>query len=117
MSPTIVRDTNGVVLVVGAAGGPTIISATLQVILQMLEGKKDVQAAIAAPRLHDQWSPAVLSVEPEFGFDVLENLKKRGQILREAGHIGKANAVSRAPDGRGWDAAAEPRSASTPAGY
>jgi len=117
MSPTIVHDGRGVVLVVGAAGGPTIISATLQVILQSLEGQKDVQAALSAPRLHDQWSPPTLSVEPELGYDVIEGLKSRGQTVREVGHIGVANAVARAREGEGWEAGAEPRSPSSPAGY
>ena len=50
---------------VGAAGGPTIITATAQVLLNVVDWKLDAQAAIAAPRIHDQWFPEVLSVEPD----------------------------------------------------
>jgi len=58
MSPTIVLDAmNEPILTVGAAGGPKIINATLQVILRVLDGKQDIASAIAAPRIHQQWRP------------------------------------------------------------
>ena len=58
MSPTIVLDAMGKpVLTVGAAGGPKIINATLQVILRVVDGKQDIASAIAAPRIHQQWRP------------------------------------------------------------
>ena len=68
MTPTIAIDDAGQVrVVVGAAGGPTIITATAQVLLNVVDWKMDAQAAIEAPRIHDQWFPEVLSAEPAIG--------------------------------------------------
>jgi gamma-glutamyltranspeptidase/glutathione hydrolase len=126
MTPVIVLDGDGVRLVAGAAGGPTIITATTQVLLNVLDFDMDAQAAIAAPRIHDQWFPEALRVEPEIPRDVAEALTARGQKVKEIGHVGVANLIVRAkPRGSdktgakapGWDAAAEPRSPSAPAGY
>lgn len=115
MTPTIVLDGEAVRLVAGAAGGPTIITATLQVILNVIDWKMDVQSAISAARIHDQWVPEFLMVEPEVSRDVVAALAARGQKVKPMPHIGVANAIVRRPGG--LDAAAEPRSPSRPAGY
>jgi gamma-glutamyltranspeptidase/glutathione hydrolase len=115
MTPTLVLDAQGVRLVAGAAGGPTIITATLQVILNVIDWKMNAQAAVSAPRIHDQWVPELVMVEPEISRDVVDALAARGQKLKELPHIGVANLIVRTPTG--WDAAAEPRSPSRPAGY
>jgi len=115
MTPTIVLDGDRVKLAVGAAGGPTIITATTQVLLNVLDFQLDAQAAVSAPRVHHQWLPEVLMLEPEVVRDVRENLEKRGHKLRELPRIGVANVIVRTD--RGLEAGAEPRSAGAPAGY
>ncbi|HXJ23047.1 MAG TPA: gamma-glutamyltransferase [Polyangia bacterium] len=116
MTPTIAVDDAGrVQVVVGAAGGPTIISATTQVLLNVVDWKLDAQAAVAAPRIHDQWFPDVLAVEPEVARDVVDGLTRRGHKVQEAPHIGTANLLVRTD--KGIEAGAEPRSPSAPAGY
>lgn len=115
MTPTLVLDKDGVRIVAGAAGGPTIITATLQVLLDVIDWKMNAQEAIAAPRIHDQWVPDLLMLEPEISRDVADALVARGQALKTVPHIGTANLIVRTP--AGWDAAAEPRSPSQPAGY
>ncbi len=116
MTPTIAVDGDGRVrVVVGAAGGPTIISATAQVLLNVVDWKLDAQAAVSAPRIHDQWFPDELKVEPEIVRDVIDNLTRRGHKVQEAPHIGTANVLVRTE--HGIEAAAEPRSPSQPAGY
>ena len=57
MSPTIVLKDGKPVLVTGSPGGSRIISAVLQVIVNVIDYKMDVAAAVAAPRLHHQWLP------------------------------------------------------------
>jgi gamma-glutamyltranspeptidase/glutathione hydrolase len=116
MTPTLVLDGDRVKMAVGAAGGPTIITATTQVLLDVLDFQLDAQAAVAAPRIHHQWQPDVLAVEPDVARDVVDNLGKRGHKLREIPKIGTANVVLRAADGM-IEAGAEPRSAGAPAGY
>jgi gamma-glutamyltranspeptidase/glutathione hydrolase len=116
MTPTIALDDGGRVrVVVGAAGGPTIITATAQVFLNVVDWKLDAQAAIAAPRIHDQWFPDVLGVEPEIGFDAIAGLNKLGHKTKTFPHIGTVNLLVRTR--AGIEAAAEPRSPSKPAGY
>jgi gamma-glutamyltranspeptidase/glutathione hydrolase len=115
MTPTIVLDGDRVKMTAGAAGGPTIITATAQVLINVLDFGLDVQAAVSSPRVHDQWMPEVLTIEPDIVVDVRQGLEKRGQKLREIPRIGVANAIVRTD--RGLEAAAEPRSAGAPAGY
>ena len=63
MSPTIILQDDRPELVVGAAGGPRIISATLQTILNVLDFHMPVTKAVEAPRVHHQWLPDQLNVE------------------------------------------------------
>jgi gamma-glutamyltranspeptidase / glutathione hydrolase len=116
MTPTIAVDASGQVkVVVGAAGGPTIISATAEVLLNVVDWKLDAQAAVAAPRIHDQWFPDLLMVEPDIVRDVTAGLEQRGHKLKEMPHIGTVNVLVRTD--KGIEAGAEPRSPSSPAGY
>ena len=116
MTPTIAIDDAGQVrVVVGAAGGPTIITATAQVFLNVVDWKMNAQAAIEAPRIHDQWFPEVLSAEPAIGADVIAGLGKSGHKVKTIPHIGTVNLLVRTD--AGIEAAAEPRSPSQPAGY
>jgi gamma-glutamyltranspeptidase/glutathione hydrolase len=116
MTPTIAFDAaDHVRVVVGAAGGPTIISSTMQVLLDVVDFKLDAQAAVAASRLHAQWTPDLVGVEPEVPRDVTAALEKRGHKIRVFPHIGTVNVLVRT-DG-GIEAGAEPRSPSLPAGY
>jgi gamma-glutamyltranspeptidase/glutathione hydrolase len=52
MSPTLVLRERQPVLAIGASGGPHIISATLQVILNIIDVGLPLPAAVAAPRLY-----------------------------------------------------------------
>lgn len=116
MTPTIAVDGDGrVKVVVGAAGGPTIITATAEVLLNVVDWKLDAQAAVAAPRIHDQWFPDQLLVESDIPRDVTDGLARRGHKIKEAEHIGTVNVLVRTD--QGIEAGAEPRSPSTPAGY
>jgi gamma-glutamyltranspeptidase/glutathione hydrolase len=116
MTPTIAVDGSGRVrVVVGAAGGPTIISSTAEVLLNVVDWKLDAQAAVAAPRVHHQWFPDLLGIEGDIPRDVVDGLQKRGQKVKELPHIGAVNLLVRTD--KGIEAGAEPRSPSAPAGY
>ncbi len=116
MTPTIAVDGTGQVrVVVGAAGGPTIISSTIEVFLNVVDWKLDAQAAVSAPRIHHQWFPELLGIEGDIPRDVVDGLEKRGQKLKEFPHIGTVNLLVRTE--KGIEAGAEPRSPSAPAGY
>lgn len=82
MTPTVVLDPTGrVELVVGASGGSTIISGTLQTLLNVLVFGMTPEDAVAAPRIHHQWQPDVLFVEPGIPRDVVVALEARGHTV------------------------------------
>ena len=64
MAPTIVLKDGAVEMVLGSPGGPRIITATLETILNMIDYGMNAQEAVDAPRLHHQWLPDVLFAEP-----------------------------------------------------
>jgi gamma-glutamyltranspeptidase/glutathione hydrolase len=74
MAPTIVLQRgvskggvskNGSVeMVLGSPGGPRIITAIVETILNVTDYGMDAQEAVDAPRLHHQWLPDVLYAEP-----------------------------------------------------
>jgi gamma-glutamyltranspeptidase/glutathione hydrolase len=65
MTPTIVMRKDGQPwFALGAAGGPRIISAVLQSIINVIDHDMDIQRALDSPRIHHQWMPDELLVEP-----------------------------------------------------
>src|SRR5205085_5090895 len=66
MSPTIVEDDKGeLFMVVGAQGGPRIISAVWQTLSNVIDFGKHADAAVALPRLHHQHLPDKVFVEED----------------------------------------------------
>ena len=63
MAPTIVMKDGAVAMVVGSPGGPRIITATLETILNVIDYGMNAQEAVDAPRLHHQMLPDVLFAE------------------------------------------------------
>lgn len=88
MSPTIVLKDGRPILSVGAAGGPTIISQTLQNVVNILDLKMSIADATAAPRVHHQWSPDELKIETSIGEGILTAMKQRGHVVREVSRVG-----------------------------
>jgi gamma-glutamyltranspeptidase/glutathione hydrolase len=78
MTPTIVIRDDELMMVTGSPGGPRIITTTLQCILNVVDFGMDLGAAVAAPRMHHQWIPDRISVEPDVPADVVEGLRARG---------------------------------------
>ena len=99
MSPTIVRKDGKPVLVTGSPGGSRIISTVLQVIVNVLDYKMDVAAAVATPRLHHQWLPDEVRVESGFPSDVLAELKAMGHLIVEPMGQTSANSILVTPNG------------------
>ena len=76
MSPTIVLKDGKPVLVTGTPGGSRIITGVLQVILNTIDHGMNAAAAVAAPRLHNQWLPDEVRVENGFPAEVLDTLAR-----------------------------------------
>ena len=107
MSPTIVMKDGKVVLVTGTPGGSRIISTVLQVIVNVLDYKMDLAAAVAAPRLHHQWMPDEVRIERGFADDVLAGLRARGHKVLEP--MGQTSANSILVTANGLLGAPDPR--------
>jgi gamma-glutamyltranspeptidase / glutathione hydrolase len=117
MSPTIITENGKLRLALGAPGGSTIITTVLQITLNNLLYKMNVAEAIAAGRIHQQWAPDKLSVDP-WGFDpaTLNDLRKRGHNIEQRDYWGNANAIEQLADGT-LQGAADPRREGTAAGF
>ncbi|MBD2200009.1 MULTISPECIES: gamma-glutamyltransferase [Calothrix] len=117
MTPTIVTENGHLRMVVGAPGGSTIITQVLQVILNVLVYGMDAGAAVSAPRIHHQWLPDELRVEP-WGFDAvtLQQLRRRGHNIKETTPWGNANAIVVTAD-KTLEGAADPRGEGSPIGF
>lgn len=115
MSPTIVLDPQGqVALVVGSRGGPRIISGVLQVITNVVDHGLSLHDAIAAPRMHFQGLPEVVSFESGgFATPVLDSLRAMGWTFAPGGS-GSPVAIRRTATG--WEGTWDPRAAGGVAG-
>lgn len=117
MSPTIVLDPKDqVLLVVGAAGGPTIITGTSQVILNVIEHRMTLGDAMRAPRVHHQALPDSLTFEAGgIRPAVLDSLRGFGHAMRELRSLVNVNAIMRVKGG--WEGLPEPRRSGGAIGY
>ncbi len=113
MSPTIVLDPRGeLLLVVGAAGGPRIITATSQVILNVIDHRMSLADAMRAPRIHHQALPDTLMVENGgLSPEAEAGLRAIGHAIRYIPGIANVNAVMRVRGG--WEGVSEPRATGT----
>ncbi|TXT27523.1 MAG: gamma-glutamyltranspeptidase [Planctomycetota bacterium] len=115
MTPTIVVKDGKAVFALGAAGGPRIITATTQVLLNLIDRQQTPAAAVQAPRLHHQWLPDVLDLEPRLHRDLREPLTLFGHKIQERTGNAVTQAVSRGPDG--LRAGSDARKGGRPAGW
>ncbi|WGV24058.1 gamma-glutamyltransferase [Halotia branconii] len=117
MTPTIITENGRLRMVVGTPGGSTIITQVLQIILNVLAYNMDVGSAVSVPRIHHQWLPDNLLVEP-WGLDALtlQDLRRRGHKIQEAEPWGNANAIAVTADGT-LEGAADPRGDGSPRGF
>jgi gamma-glutamyltranspeptidase/glutathione hydrolase len=117
MSPTVVLDAQGKVqMVAGAAGGPRIISATSQVILNVIEFGMPLADAMRAPRIHHQALPDEIRLETNgFSTPAIDAMRAMGHRVEFIGGIGNVNAIRRVPGG--WHGVSEPRAFGAAVGY
>jgi gamma-glutamyltranspeptidase/glutathione hydrolase len=118
MSPTIVLDSAGnVLLVLGGRGGPRIISSTLQVVVNVIDHGMSLADALAAPRIHHQAWPDTLRYEENgLSAPVLDSLSAMGHAVAPGRANGLVKAIMRAPGG-GWHGAYDPRTTGGAVGY
>lgn len=89
MSPTIILKNGKVFMVLGAAGGPTIITSIVEAIEHVIDDGMNINAAINSPRYHMQWLPDITYLEPFcFSKDTLKILKTMGYRFHQGSVYG-----------------------------
>lgn len=84
MTPVIVTKDGKPFLVTGSPGGSRIITTNLQILMNVIDHRMNVSAATHAPRIHHQWLPDKLFVEPGISADTLKILKEKGHNVEAA---------------------------------
>ncbi|MDG1977335.1 MAG: gamma-glutamyltransferase [Phycisphaerales bacterium] len=114
MSPTILVKDGRTTMTAGASGGPKIITGTLQVILEVLQGGRSATDAVNASRLHHQWNPDTLRLEAGL-LELRPGLEATGHTVEEIGGVGVVQAIVVHEDG--FEPASDPRKGGRPAGW
>ena len=96
MSPTIVTKDGNPFLITGSPGGSTIITTTLQVIVNVIDHDMDIDDAVSLPRFHHQWLPdRILHDAFAISPDTRVKLNEMGHanIVQSSREIGDANSI------------------------
>ena len=118
MLPTIILDRSGSpYLIIGARGGPRIISGVLQTIVHVIDHGMTLEEAVNAPRIHHQGLPDTLRYETMSmpSQALLDSLQGLGYSLGTISNVASVNAILRV--GSAWVGYSDPRSGGKPAGY
>ena len=101
MTPTIVLKDSKPFIVIGSPGGSTIITTTMQTILNVVDHDMDIKEAVCASRFHSQWLPDVIQYEPKSLIEDLKKaLEKKGhKLVQRGGYIGEANGIMISEEG------------------
>jgi gamma-glutamyltranspeptidase/glutathione hydrolase len=108
MSPTVVLKDGKPLLVVGAAGGPTIISQAVLAIVRAVDFGRPPGEALRGRRFHHQWRPDEVLLERSWGEGMARALRDRGHRVRWVDELGATQAVGLGRLGR-LEAASDPR--------
>ena len=120
MCPTIVLRNGKPLLITGSPGGRTIINTVLGVVVNVVDFDLDVRAAVDAPRLHHQWLPDRVKVEPGLIRDhpqAIAGLRGMGHHIVEEESQGDAHTIWINPATGDLVGAADKREDGSAAGY
>jgi gamma-glutamyltranspeptidase/glutathione hydrolase len=93
MAPTFVMKGRDLVLVTGSPGGSRIITIVANVIVNVIDYRMSLADAVAAPRIHHQWMPDEVRVEPDILADMIFVLERRGNKVTQGAPWGSANSI------------------------
>jgi len=101
MTPTIVLDPQGeLLLVTGSPGGSTIITSVFQSISNLIDHELSSHAIVAAPRVHHQHLPDRILVEEKgFSQTTIDELRHRGHAVETIKRLGDVQIIHRQGDG------------------
>jgi gamma-glutamyltranspeptidase/glutathione hydrolase len=116
MTPTIVLKGGRPFLVTGSPGGSRIITAVLQVLLNVIDHRMPLPEAVHAPRVHHQWLPDETMVEGWMPVETMQALEARGHRVTVWPSFSSVQSILVTP--RGLVGAADTRTrGATAAGY
>ena len=107
MTPTVVLKDGKPWLVTGSPGGSLIINTVLQIVVDTIDRSMDIASAVSAPRVHDQWMPDRVFVEPALPQELIAALQARGDDVVVRRLPTSANSILVTP--AGFAGAADPR--------
>ncbi|MEM7671966.1 MAG: gamma-glutamyltransferase [Verrucomicrobiota bacterium] len=116
MSPSIVLKDSEVFLATGSPGGSRIITATMQVIMNVIDHQMNPAEADSAVRFHHQWYPDMLWVERGFPGDSARILGEMGHKVETRTTIGATQTILRS-DGVLYGSSDPRRSSGAVMGY
>lgn len=118
MSPTIVKLNSKNFIVTGSPGGSRIISTTLQVIMNVIDHKMNIQTAVNSPRIHHQWWPDEIRTEQGISPDTTALLTKMGhKVIQKSAMGGSQSILIDSANGMLYGAADPRQSTSKAAGF
>jgi len=92
-SPTIVLKDGKPFLLVGSPGGSRIINVVIQMISNVIDHDMNIAEATNERRIHHQWLPDRLEVEPGFNQDTMQLLIDRGHNVKETRTMGSSQSI------------------------
>ena len=95
MTPTIVFSDGKPFLVTGSPGGSRIITAVLQMLVNVIDNGMNIADAASVQRMHHQWYPDTLFLESGFSPETIDELERRGHVIRESRSSGSLQSTAR----------------------
>ncbi|MEL7043299.1 MAG: gamma-glutamyltransferase [Pseudomonadota bacterium] len=92
-SPTMVFKDGEPFLILGSPGGSRIINAVAQLIVNVIDHDMNIADATHQPRIHHQWVPDKLEVEPGFNPDTQEALRALGHNIEVTFTMGSTQSI------------------------
>jgi gamma-glutamyltranspeptidase/glutathione hydrolase len=118
MTPTIVVKDGKTIMITGSPGGRTIINTVLNVIINVIDFKMNIQEAVDAYRMDHEWMPDTLGIEIEaVTRRVKKTLRSKGHKLRLSKKQGDAHSIFIDPRTGIYFGAADRRSSGSAIGY
>ena len=106
MTPLFIIKDGEVILATGSPGGSTIITSVLQVALNVMEWEMNLAEATHRGRIHHQWLPDYVTIEPTINADTVRLLQDMGHVFPKTATgeidktiLGRVNSVGRDDDG------------------
>jgi gamma-glutamyltranspeptidase/glutathione hydrolase len=117
MLPTIVIKDGKNFFVAGSFRGSRIITTTLQVIMNVIDHRFNVQAAVNASRIHHQWLLDEIRFEKGISPDTIRLLEAIGHTVNEKASMRAVQSIMIAEDGTMFGGAEPRRSTSAAMGF